>query len=351
MEFSAAEISALLQGELEGDPKVKVHQIAPIEDAQKGALSFISNPKYEKYLADTKASVVLVSTTLKNPGTSATLIRLDDVYTAFSGLLKKVEEMGQVKKSGIENPSFIAPSASLGENTYVGAFAYIGDHVKIGNNVQIYPNAYIGDHCTIDDNTVVYAGVKCYAHTKIGKHNIIHAGAVLGSDGFGFAPQPDGSYIKMPQTGHVITQDWVEIGANTTVDRATINATIIKEGAKLDNLIQVAHNVEIGKHTAIAAQAGISGSTTVGDHCLIGGQAGIVGHIEIANGSKIGAKAGVGKSITQGGRGWSGRPVVEHIESLKVQAVTRKLPEMYKTLQHLKKEIEELKRSAGKENE
>lgn len=349
MEFSAAEISALLQGELEGDPKVKVNQLAPIEDAQKGALSFISNPKYEKHLASTKASVVLVSKTLKNPGTSATLIRLDDVYTAFSSLLKKVEEMGQVKKTGIEDPSFIASSAKIGSDAYVGAFAYIGENVTIGDQVQVYPNVYIGDNSVIGDFSVIHAGVKCYAHTQIGKHNIIHAGAVLGSDGFGFAPQPDGSYIKMPQTGNVVTHDWVEIGANTTIDRATINSTVIKEGTKLDNLIQIAHNVVIGKHTAIAAQAGISGSTSLGDHCLVGGQAGIVGHIEIAKGSKIGAKAGVGKTITQEGRGWSGRPVIEHGESLKVQAATRRLPEMYRALQHLKKEMEELKRSVGKE--
>lgn len=347
MEFSAAEISALLQGELEGDPSVKVNQLAPIEDAQKGALSFISNPKYEKYLAETKASVVLVSKTLENPGTSATLIRLDDVYTAFSALLKKVEEMGAVSKSGIENPSYIAESAKLGENVYVGAFAYIGENVTIGDHAQIYPHSYIGDHSTVGDHSVIHAGVKCYARTQIGKHNIIHSGAVIGSDGFGFAPQPDGSFVKMPQTGHVITHDWVEIGANTTIDRATINATVIHEGAKLDNLIQIAHNVVIGKHTAIAAQAGISGSTTVGAHCLVGGQAGIVGHIEIANQSKIGAKAGVGKSITKENKGWSGRPVVEHSESLKIQAITRRLPEMYRALQMMKKDIEQLKSSGA----
>ncbi|MGB0430408.1 MAG: UDP-3-O-(3-hydroxymyristoyl)glucosamine N-acyltransferase [Bacteroidia bacterium] len=342
MEFSAAEISALLHGEIDGNPNVKVNTIAPIENAHSGALSFISNPKYEKFIATTKASVVLVSKTMSVPNTSATLIRLDDVYTAFSMLLKKVEEMQQSTKRGIEQPCFIAESAKIGENAYIGAFAYIGENVEIGNNTQVFPHSFIGNNTKIGSNTLLHSGVKCYAHNVIGDHVIIHSGAVLGSDGFGFAPQPDGSFVKMPQTGNVVVEDWVEIGANTTIDRATIKSTIIEKGAKLDNLIQIAHNVIIGKNTAVAAQAGISGSTKIGQNCLVGGQAGIVGHIEIANKSKIGAKTGVGKSIKKENLGWSGRPAIEHGKSLKIQAITKRLPDMYAQLQALDKTVKEL---------
>lgn len=342
MEFSAAEISALLQGELEGDPKAKVHKLAPIEDAATGCLSFIANPKYEKYLSDTKASVVLVGKDIPANGTQATLIRLDDVYTAFSSLLQQVEKMQRPAKTGIEQPSFIAESATIGENVYIGAFAYIGENVTVDDGSQIYPHTYLGDHSKVGKNSLLYSGVKCYSNTHIGDNVILHSGVVLGSDGFGFAPQADGSFIKVPQTGHVVVEDNVEVGANTTIDRATMDATRIAKGAKLDNLIQVAHNVHIGNNTAVAAQAGISGSTKVGKNSLIGGQAGIVGHISIADNTKIGAKAGVGKSITVEGKGWSGRPVSEHAHSLKIQAVTRKLPELYQDLKTMKKQIEQL---------
>ncbi|MFY0672575.1 MAG: UDP-3-O-(3-hydroxymyristoyl)glucosamine N-acyltransferase [Bacteroidia bacterium] len=342
MEFSAAEISALLQGELEGNPNVKVNTIAPIENSHSGALSFISNPKYEKHLATTKASVVLIGKSVDAQNTSATLIRLDDVYTAFSILLKKVEEMQHSTKTGIEQPSFIAKTAKIGQNVYIGAFAYIGENVEIGDNSQVYPHTFVGDNSKIGSNSTLHSGVKCYAHNAIGNHVIIHSGAVLGSDGFGFAPQPDGSFVKMPQTGNVVIEDWVEIGANTVIDRATIKSTIIEKGAKLDNLIQIAHNVIIGKNTAIAAQAGISGSTKIGSNCLVGGQAGVVGHIQVANGSKIGAKAGVGKSIKKENEGWSGRPAIEHAKSLKTQAITKRLPDMYAQLQALNKTVKEL---------
>lgn len=342
MEFTAAEISALLQGELEGNADVKVNTLAPIENAQKGALSFVSNPKYEKYLTSTEASVVLVGKNVKAQSSKVTLIRLDDVYTAFSILLKKVEEMQSVSKTGIENPSFIDPSAQIGKDVYIGAFAYIGENVIIEDGAKIFPHCYIGNNCKVGKNTVLNSGVKCYSQTLIGSHVIIHSGAVLGSDGFGFAPQPDGSFIKMPQTGNVVIEDWVEIGANTTIDRATIESTRIKQGAKLDNQIQIAHNVVIGKNTAIAAQAGISGSSKIGDNCLIGGQAGIVGHIEIANQSQIGAKAGVGKSIKQEGKGWSGRPAIEHSKSLKIQAITKGLPDLYNQLKDLDKKVNDI---------
>lgn len=342
MEFSAAEISALLQGELEGDPQAKVYKLAPIEDATSGCLSFIANAKYEKHLSSTKASVVLVGKDIPATQTKATLIRLEDVYTSFSTLLQQVEKMQRPAKTGIEQPSYISESASIGENVYIGAFAYIGDHVTVGDNSQIYPHTYLGDHSKVGNSSVLYSGVKCYSSTQIGDHVIIHSGVVLGSDGFGFAPQEDGSYIKVPQTGHVVVEDAVEIGANTTIDRATMDATIIAKGAKLDNLIQIAHNVHIGENTAVAAQAGISGSAKIGTNCLIGGQAGIVGHITVAAFSKIGAKAGVGKSIKIEGKGWSGRPVSEHGQNLKIQAVTKKLPEIYQDLKTMKKQIEQL---------
>ena len=342
MEFTAAEISALLQGELEGDPQKKVHKLAPIEDAVEGCLSFVSNPKYEKYLGQTKASVVLVGSDVTVDETKATLIRLDDVYTAFSQLLKQVESMQRPTKSGIEQPCYIANSAQIGKNVYIGAFAYIGENVSIGDGAQIFPHSYLGDHSKVGKGSILHPGVKCYSHTVIGQNVIIHAGAVLGSDGFGFAPQADGSFIKVPQTGNVVIEDNVEIGAGTTIDRATMESTVIENGAKLDNLIQIAHNVVIGKNTAIAAQAGISGSTKIGQNSLIGGQAGIVGHIEVAPLSKIGAKAGVGKSIKEEGKAWSGRPVSEHGQSLKIQAITRRLPEIYQDLLSLKKQVEKL---------
>ncbi|MBI1183967.1 UDP-3-O-(3-hydroxymyristoyl)glucosamine N-acyltransferase [bacterium] len=351
MVFTAAEISALLQGELVGDPNAKVHNIAPIESASKGDLSFISNPKYEKYLTETKASVVLVGKHLSSDKPGLTLIKLEDVYTAFSTLLKQLEQMQQPGKTGIEQPSYIAPTATIGQNVYIGAFAYIGENAVIGNNTQIFPHCYVGDNVQIGQHCTLHSGVKCYANTQIGQHVIIHSGAVIGSDGFGFAPQPDGSYVKMPQTGNVVIDNYVEIGANTTIDRATIKSTHIKSGVKLDNLIQIAHNVEIGEHTAVAAQAGISGSTKVGPNCLIGGQAGIVGHIEIARGSKIGAKAGIGKSIATEGKGWSGRPAIEHGQSLKIQAITKKLPELYKQVQELEKKLNKLSNKGESPNE
>ena len=342
MEFTAAEINALLKGELIGNPEVRINNLAPIENAHPGALSFISNPKYEQYLSTTKASVVLIGKDCQLVETKATLIRLEDVYSAFGVLLKQVEDMQQSHKNGIEKPSFIDETATIGENVYIGAFAYIGQHAVIGDNSKIFPHTYIGDHVKIGTHSVLHSGVKCYSRTEVGNHVIIHSGAVLGSDGFGFAPQPDGSFIKMPQTGNVIIKDQVEIGANTTIDRATIQSTIIHEGAKLDNLIQIAHNVEIGKNTAVASQAGISGSTKIGANCLIGGQAGIVGHIKIADQTNIAAKAGVGKTIKEKGKNWSGRPVIEHKQSLKVQAITKKLPSLYKQLLDLEKKIQSI---------
>ncbi|MCB0737354.1 MAG: UDP-3-O-(3-hydroxymyristoyl)glucosamine N-acyltransferase [Bacteroidetes bacterium] len=343
MVFSAAEISALLQGEIVGNPETKVHTIAPIDKATKGSLSFLHNPKYFKFLAATKASIVLVPKNIDLPESPSTFIKLNDVYGAFSRLLSEVSEMQNHHPKGIEEGSFVHASARVGENSYVGAFAYVGENAKVGSGSKIYPGVYLGRNVEVGNNTILYPGVKVYTNCKIGNDVIIHSGTVIGSDGFGFVPQPDGSFQKMPQIGNVVIYDDVEIGANTTIDRATFESTIINKGAKLDNLIQIAHNVEIGHSTAVAAQAGISGSTKVGKYCLVGGQAGIVGHIEIADQSKIGAKAGIGKSIKQPNKGWSGRPAVEHIESLKMQAANKQLPDALRRLRELEKEIEVLK--------
>lgn len=343
MEFSAAEISALLDGEIQGNPQAKVHRISPIDQASQGSLSFLHNPKYYKFLKGTKASVVLVGKDLDDVDTTATLIKLDDVYASFSVLLKKVEAMSQSDKVGIETPSYIDDSSTISDGCYIGAFSYVGKNATIGKNTKVFPGSYVGDNCKVGDHTVLHAGVKIYAHCEVGDNVIIHAGSVIGSDGFGFAPLPDGSFQKMPQIGNVIIHNNVEIGANTTVDRATFESTRIQDGAKIDNLVQIAHNVNIGKNTAVAAQAGISGSTKIGDNCLVGGQAGIVGHIEIANRTQIGAKAGIGRSIKEEGQGWSGRPAMHHKENLKVKAASKHLPEMVRKMKKLEEELLVLK--------
>lgn len=345
MEFSAAEISALLHGEILGDKEVKVHNIAPIDKAYPGALSFLHNPKYYKFLETTKASVVLVPTSLNVEKTNATCIKLDNVYQSLSVLLGKVQELQQPSKKGIEELSFVAESASLGQNIYIGAFTYIGENVQIGDNVQLFPGCYIGDNSVVGENSLLHAGVKVYANTKIGQNVVIHSGVVLGSDGFGFAPNAKGVFEKIPQIGQVVIHDDVEIGANTVIDRATFDATEVRKGVKLDNLIQIAHNVEIGENTAVAAQAGISGSTKIGRNCLIGGQAGIVGHISIADQSQIGAKAGIGKSITTPGKAWSGRPATEHHHHLKEKAASKQLPTLVQKVQTLERELQELKKA------
>lgn len=343
MELSANEIGEIVGGEVKGNGNVKLNTVLPIEEANEGALSFISNPKYEHYIYTTKASAVLVNRNFHPSGKiSPTMILVDDVYSTLSSLLEKFTNTG-TGMEGLEEPSHIDISSTYKKGFYLGAFSYVGKNVKIGSNVKIFPQSYIGDECIIGDNTIIYAGVKVYGRCIIGKRCILHSGCVIGSDGFGFAPQPDGSYKKMPQTGNVLLENDVEIGANTIIDRATIKSTCIREGAKLDNLIQIAHNVDIGKNTVIAAQAGISGSTKVGDNCVIGGQAGFVGHITIAKGSKFGAKSGVGKSIDKPGQGWHGIPVAPVKETLKSQAVFRKLPELYNRIKELEKLTEQLK--------
>jgi UDP-3-O-[3-hydroxymyristoyl] glucosamine N-acyltransferase len=343
MQFSAAQIAAIIQGRIEGDPAVSVGSFGKIEEAVAGQLAFLANPKYEEFLYNTGASIVIVNDSLElRQALKATLIRVPDAYTAFASLLAKYQELAAQQLVGIQEPSYISRTARLGEKIFVGAFAYLGENVLIGNNVKIHPQVYLGDNVTIQDNTVIHIGVKIYHDCVIGKNVTIHAGTVIGSDGFGFAPQADGSFKKVPQTGNVVVEDNVEIGANATIDRATIGSTIIKAGAKLDNLIQVAHNVEVGNNTVIAAQAGVSGSTKIGNNVMIGGQAGIVGHIQIADGSKINAQSGVSKSIKVPNSAVTGSPAFEYTSALRSQAVSRNLPELEKRIKELELLVKQL---------
>jgi UDP-3-O-[3-hydroxymyristoyl] glucosamine N-acyltransferase len=343
MQFTASQIAMIIQGKVEGDANAAVASFGKIEEAQNGELSFLANPKYEEYLYTTGASVIIIndSLELKKP-VDATLIRVPDAYVAFATLLETYQQLQSQQLTGIQQPVYIDASAKMGEQVFVGAFAYIGEKVVIGNGVKIYPNAYIGNNTVIGDNSVINPGVKIYHNTVIGKNVTIHAGTVIGSDGFGFAPQADGSYKKVPQMGNVIIEDNVEIGANATIDRATIGSTIIKAGAKLDNLLQIAHNVEVGNNSVIAAQAGISGSTKIGNNVMIGGQAGIVGHIQIADGSKINAQSGVSKSIKTPNTAVTGSPAYDYTAALRSQAVARNLPELEQRVKALEKILQEL---------
>jgi UDP-3-O-[3-hydroxymyristoyl] glucosamine N-acyltransferase len=342
MTFPAAQIALLIHGTIEGDPSASVNSFGKIEEAGDGQLSFLANPKYEDHIYTTKASVIIINEgfQLKQP-VQATLIRVPDAYTAFATLLSKYQEIMQQQLSGVQEPSYIAKTAVYGQQVFIGAFAYLGEKVKIGNNTKVYPNAFIGDNVTVGDNCIIHPGVKIYHDCVIGNNVIIHAGTVIGSDGFGFAPQADGSFKKVPQIGNVVIQDNVEIGANATIDRATIGSTLIKNGAKLDNLIQIAHNVEIGNSTVIAAQAGISGSTKIGNGVMIGGQAGIVGHIQLGDGAKVNAQSGVSKSIDPG-KAVTGSPAYDYTAALRSQAVTRKLPELEKRVKELEALIKQL---------
>ena len=343
MQFSAAQIAALIHGKLEGDPEVTVNNFGKIEEAQAGQLAFLANPKYEEFLYSTKASIIIVNDNqVLKEKINATLLRVPDAYLAFASLLSKYQEMVNQQLSGIQEPVYISKTAVLGENVYVGAFAFIGNNVKIGKNVKIYPQVYIGDDVSIGDHTVIYPGVKIYHRCILGAQVTIHAGSVIGADGFGFAPQADGSFKKIPQMGNVVIEDYVEVGSNATIDRATIGSTLIKKGAKLDNLIQIAHNVEIGNNTVIAAQSGVSGSTKLGNNVMVGGQVGIVGHIQIADGSKINAQSGVTKSLKAPNSAVTGSPAFEYTSALRAQAAARKLPAFEKRIIELEKLIQQL---------
>jgi UDP-3-O-[3-hydroxymyristoyl] glucosamine N-acyltransferase len=350
MQFTAQEISLLLNGTVEGDPSVQVHQLAKIEDGTPGSLSFLANPKYEQYLYTTNASVVIVNNDLQLTGAvKATLIRVENAYSSFSVLLEQYNTI-KLNKKGIEEPNFIHPTAQIGTDLYIGAFAYIGLNAKIGNNCKIYPNVNIADNVTIGDNVTLFSGVTIYFDCVIGNNVIVHSGAVIGSDGFGFAPNPDGTYTKIAQIGNVILEDDVEVGSNTTIDRATMGSTVIRKGVKLDNLIQIAHNVEIGANTVIAAQSGISGSTKIGENVIMGGQVGLVGHISIANRTQFQAQSGVSRSITEEGKKWAGTPAAPYNANMRSNVVISRLPELEKRINELEKIIIELRNAKGDGN-
>jgi len=338
MNFTAEQIAEILEGDIVGNPNAEVSKLSKIEEGEKGSLTFLSNPKYNSYLYTTKASIAIVNKSfVAEKETETTLIKVDDAYAAFSKLL---EFYNQVKnnKSGREQPHYIADSAVIGTGEYIGAFAYLGNKVVIGNNVKIYPNAFIGDNVTIGDNSTIFAGAKICSETEIGANCVIHTGAIIGSDGFGFAPNKEGVYNKIPQIGNVIIEDNVEIGAATTIDRATLGSTIIRKGVKLDNQIQIAHNVEVGENTVIAAQTGVSGSAKIGSNCIVGGQVGFAGHITVGNNVKIGAQSGVTKSVKEN-QVINGTPAFGILDFNKSYVYFKNLPKMAATLNKLERDL------------
>jgi UDP-3-O-[3-hydroxymyristoyl] glucosamine N-acyltransferase len=342
MEFTINQVAGMLGGEVKGNGHDKINMLAKIQDARRGQIAFLSNPKYEQYIYTTQASAVIVKKDfIPKKEVSATLILVDDPYSSFTALLEEYHKLISFQKVGVEQPCFIGEGSMVGNAIYRGAFSYIGNNVKIGHNVKIYPHAYIGDNVTVGDNTVLHPGVKIYADTKVGNNCVIHSGTVIGSDGFGFAPQEDGTYKTIPQLGNVIIEDNVTIGGNTVIDCATLfgDATIVRKGVKLDNLIQVAHNVEVGKNTVIAAQTGISGSTRIGENCVIAGQVGIAGHLVIANNTSFGAQTGVGKSIIKEGEKMMGSPAFDVKEYYKSYAVYKQLPGINTRLRELEEKV------------
>jgi UDP-3-O-[3-hydroxymyristoyl] glucosamine N-acyltransferase len=346
MQFTAKDIALMLKGTVEGDPLAAVDQLAKIEEAGNGSLSFLANPKYEQYLYTTNASIVIINNDLHlaHP-VKATIIRVDNAYSAFTLLLEKYNTI-KLHKSGIEQPSFIHPSAKVGDNAYIGAFAYISQDVTLGDNCKIYPNCYIADNVKLGNNVTLFPGVTIYFDCVIGDNVIIHSGAIIGSDGFGFAPNPDGSYTKIAQIGNVIIEDNVEIGSNATIDRATMGSTVIRAGVKIDNLVQIAHNVEVGANTVIAAQSGVSGSVKIGERVMMGGQAGIAGHLNIADGSQLNAQTGINSSIKEPNKKWGGSPYQAYQDYLRAQVNIRKLPDLEKRVRELENIITELKKDA-----
>lgn len=341
MEFSAAQIAALLGGTVEGNDATTVSNLSKIEEGKPGTLSFLANPKYTNYIYDTNASIVIVNNTLKLDRPvreSCTLIRVEDSYASFAKLLEMYEQVKGVKK-GIEQPSFISENARYGTDCYIGAFAYIGQNVKIGNQVKIYPHVYIGDNCTIGDNTTLFSGVKIYHDCHVGANVVVHAGTVIGSDGFGFAPQDGKEFAKVPQIGNVVIEDNIEIGSNCSIDRATLGSTILRKGVKLDNLVQIAHNVEIGENTVIAGLSGVAGSTKVGKNCMIAAQVGVVGHIRIADGVKIAGQAGVGSSIEKENEIVQGSPAFPLGDFRRSYVLFRNLPKLNDRVKDLENKL------------
>ncbi|MFD2585676.1 UDP-3-O-(3-hydroxymyristoyl)glucosamine N-acyltransferase [Croceitalea marina] len=339
MKFTATQIAGILEGEVEGNPETAVHKLSKIEEGESGSLTFLANPKYTPYIYSTKASITIVNRDfIPEQALSTTLIKVEDAYKSFSKLL---EYYNQVKnnKVGIESPSFVSESASYGKGFYLGAFSYLGENVKIGDDVKVYPNVYIGDNVTIGDNVQLFAGSKVYSESIIGNGCVIHSGAIIGADGFGFTPNEKGEYSKVPQTGNVILEDNVDVGAGTTIDRATLGSTILRKGVKLDNQIQIAHNVEIGEHTAIAAQTGVAGSTKIGKHCLIGGQVGIVGHITIGDRVRIQAQSGIGRNVKDD-EVLQGSPALNYGDYNKSYVHFKNLPKLVNQIHNLEKKID-----------
>ena len=344
MEFTAATIAGFLNGEIEGNPEIKVNTVTKIEEGHAGALSFLANPKYEHYIYTTKSSVVLVNKSfVASAKIDATLIRVENAYESFASLLRLVDQ-ARPRKTGIHPTAVIESSAKIGSDVYIGPYAYIGENSVVGDGCAVYPHVYLGDNSSLGKDCTLNPGVTVYHDCVIGEGCIVHAGSVIGSDGFGFAPQSENEYMKIPQLGNVILEDHVEIGANVTIDRATMGSTIIRRGVKLDNLIQIGHNVEVGENTVMAAQTGISGSTKIGKNCMFGGQVGLAGHIKIANGTKVGAQAGILGEIKEENTVIIGSPAIDLKQFLRSSVVFKKLPEMKTKLDTLEKEVESLKK-------
>ncbi len=339
MKFTASQIAGILEGEIVGNPEIAVNKLSKIEEGEKGSLTFLSNSKYTPFIYTTKASITIVNKDfVPEQEISTTLIKVDDPYLSFSKVLEYYD-LAKNNKIGIENPVFISDTATYGTDFYLGAFAYIGNDVTMGNNVKIHPNVYIGDSVDIGDNVIVHAGAKIYSESKIGNSCVIQSGAIIGADGFGFAPTSNGEYNKIPQTGNVILEDNVDVGAGTTIDRATMGSTILRKGVKLDNQIQIAHNVEIGEHTVIAAQSGVAGSTKIGKNCLIGGQVGIVGHITIGDRVKIQAQSGIGRNVKDD-EVLQGSPALTYGDYNKSYVHFKNLPEIINKVNELEKRID-----------
>ena len=344
MEFTAQVIAGFLKGEIEGNPDIKVNTVAKIEEGHEGALSFLANPKYEHYIYSTESSIVLVNKSfVPSSPVKATLIRVENAYESFASLLRLVDQ-ARPRKKGIHPTAVIEPTAKIGSEVYIGAYTYIGENCRIGDGCSLYPNVYIGDNTSVGEKSILYPGVKIYHECVIGQGCIIHAGSVIGSDGFGFAPQSENEYMKIPQLGNVILEDHVEIGANVTIDRATMGSTFIRKGVKLDNLIQIGHNVEIGENTVMAAQTGIAGSTKIGKNCMMGGQVGIAGHLKIADGTKIGAQAGLLGDVKEENTAIIGSPAFDIKQFMKSYVFVRKLPEIKAKLDSVEKDVEALKK-------
>lgn len=341
MEFTAKQIAEVINGEVVGDENVTVNVFSKIEEGKPGSLTFLSNPKYTNYIYTTEASIVLVSNKfIPEHEVKATMIKVENPYDCLARLMMMYES-AKPKKRGIDPLAFVAPTAKVGEDVYIGAFAYIGENAVVGDDAKIYPHAYIGDGAKLGENTTVYSNVNVYSGCRIGDNCILHSGCVIGADGFGFAPTEDG-YEKIPQIGNVVLEDNVEIGANTCIDRATMGSTIIRKGAKIDNLVQIAHNDEIGSNTVIAAQTGVAGSTKIGEWCMFGGQVGVAGHITVGNKVNVGAQTGINSHV-DGNQTLMGYPAMSYRDFMKISVVQRKLPDMLKRIDALEKELKALK--------